>query len=226
MTIQQLRVARAAAALSAVLGLTACVTPQIKQSSTPAQAAPTSQNSAASAGPSTAPKPVASPQPTQAAPVNAVKPVENASTPNQSAAVASKAFQSMVEKELICAVKNSRLSIELIRKTAMSERLIAGKPTAVEGDSVVFAVKGNLTVYGLKVSELAFSGSAESDGSSVAVTLDATMADVVKAYKDNKIVVKKSSFGPGLWSKRPNSLFTGVYQGNGKLTMTCVEPMM
>jgi hypothetical protein len=222
MKIQILRLATVAAALC----LTACVTPQIQKTSAPAQAVPASQSNTAPPGGNVASKVVASAAPTPGATANGTKPVETVSAVPPNSAAASKAFQGLLEKELICAVKNSRLSLELIRKTAISERVIASKPTTVDGKSVTFAVKGSLTVYGIKVTELAFDGDAESDGASMAVTLDSSMADVVKVYKDNKIKVKKSTFGPGLWNKRPNSLFTGVYQNNGKLSMVCVDPMM
>lgn len=226
MKIQTLRVARATVSLSAILGLIACVTPQIKRSSAPAQAAPTSQNSTGSAASNTATKPVVSPQPAQAAPINSVKTVENGRTATQSVAGASKNFQELLEKALVCAVKNHDLSQDMLRKTAISERLISNKPTKVEDKLSAYGVIGNLKVYGLKVTELVLEGNRETDGASVAVTLDAKMADVVMAYKNNKIIVKKSSFGPGLWNKRPNSMFTGVHQENGKLTMVCVDPMM
>lgn len=232
MKIQTLRVARATVSLSAILGLIACVTPQIKQSSVPAQAAPRSQNSTGSAASNTATKPVLSPQQAQAAPINSVKTVktvktvENGRTATQSVAGASKNFQEQLEKALVCAVKNYDLSQDMLRKTAISERLISSKPTKVEDKLSSYGVIGNLNVYGLKVTELVLEGNRETDGASVAVTLDAKMADVVMAYKNNKIIVKKSSFGPGLWSKRPNSMFTGVHQENGKLTMVCVDPMM
>jgi hypothetical protein len=180
-------------ALTSLLGLSACITPRIQMA------------------------PAATPPPAAGATTAQPQARPDTSAPRR---VASANLQQLLGTQLLCPGK-PELAIAQTRAMAVGEGLIGRQAKQQPDGSTAHAVLGDLSVFGFKVTALAFTGEDNSEGATIQATVNATPAELGAFYKAKRIPVKKPKNGSGYWATRPLGMSTGYIQDENGVHISC-----
>ena len=138
---------------------------------------------------------------------------------------ASKKYQQQLETQLMCPAK-SLLAVNAMRKATLSEGIV-GRPGKTESyEPEIYPVTGDLSVFGFKVIALEITGNDNAEGASVQVHIQASLAEMTKLFKSQKINLKKLSGHPNAYSAhRPLGQNTGYFKEGNLIKLGCSIPI-